>query len=42
MFSGFLRAPDAVRLGVLRADDPSVPALAALFAGPDPWNPFFF
>ena len=42
MFSGFLRVPDAVRLGYLSPSDPAVPALALLFAGPDPWCPFFF
>ena len=42
MFSGYLRAPDAVRLGHLDADDPAVDALAAILDGPDPWTPFFF
>jgi predicted acetyltransferase len=42
MFSGFLRVPDAVRLGVLDADDPALDGLAAMFSGPDPWCPFFF
>jgi predicted acetyltransferase len=42
MFSGFLRIPDAVRLGVVDGDDPSLPALDAMFSGPDPWCPFFF
>lgn len=42
LFSGFLRAPDAVRLGYLSGNDPAVPVLALLFAGPDPWCPFFF
>jgi predicted acetyltransferase len=42
MFSGYLRAHDAVRLGYLDADDPAVDALAAIFDGPDPWSPFFF
>ena len=42
MFSGFLRVHDAVRLGLLDADDPSLEALGAMFAGPDPWCPFFF
>ena len=28
--------------GYLDADDPAVEALAAMFAGPDPWCPFFF
>ena len=42
MFTGFLRVPDAVRLGVLDRDDPAVPALVQLLSGPDPWDPFFF
>jgi predicted acetyltransferase len=42
MFSGYLRAHDAVRLGHLAADDPAVGSLAAVFDGPDPWSPFFF
>jgi predicted acetyltransferase len=42
MFSGYLRAHDAVRLGLLDADDPAVPVFSDLFAGPDPWCPFFF
>lgn len=42
MFSGYLRAPDAVRLGLLDSGDPAVGAFERLFAGPDPWCPFFF
>jgi predicted acetyltransferase len=42
MFSGYLRAVDAVRLGFLDADDPAVGALDAMLSGPDPWCPFFF
>jgi predicted acetyltransferase len=42
LFSGFLTVPDAVRLGFLRHDDPAVPGLQLLLAGPDPWCPFFF
>jgi predicted acetyltransferase len=42
MFTGHLRAPDAVRLGFLDADDPAVPAFSRSFDGPDPWCPFFF
>ena len=42
MFSGYLRPADAARLGLLAADDQTVSAFAALFAGPDPWSPFFF
>jgi predicted acetyltransferase len=42
MFSGYLKPADAVRLGYFDADDPSVELLSRLFAGPDPWCPFFF
>ena len=42
MFSGYLRAHDAVRLGIIDGDDPAVAGFAELFAGPDPWCPFFF
>ncbi|MEO8477709.1 MAG: GNAT family N-acetyltransferase [Actinomycetota bacterium] len=42
MFTGYLRAHDAVRLGYLDADDPAVDSLAAIFDGPDPWMPFLF
>ena len=42
MFSGYLRVSDAVRLGLLAAEDPAVPALGQLLAGPDPWSPIFF
>lgn len=42
LFSGFLRVPDAVRLGYLDRSDPAVPALHQLLAGADPWCPFFF
>jgi predicted acetyltransferase len=42
MFSGYLRPWDAVRLGLLDADDPAVEAFATLFAGPDPWTGLFF
>src|SRR5262249_19476518 len=42
LFTGYLRAADAVVLGVLDADDPAVPAFASMFDGPDPWTPFFF
>ena len=42
IFSGFLRVPDAVRLGVMDGADPSLEALDAMFSGPDPWCPFFF
>ena len=42
LFTGFLTVPDAVRLGYLRRNDPAVPGLQQLLAGPDPWCPFFF
>lgn len=42
MFSGYLSAADAVRLGHLDRADPSVEALGQLFAGPAPWMPDFF
>jgi predicted acetyltransferase len=42
LYTGYLRAADAVALGFLDADDPAVEALAAMFSGPDPWCPFFF
>jgi predicted acetyltransferase len=42
MYSGYLRPDDAVTLGYLAADDPAVDALRTLFAGPDPWNPWWF
>lgn len=42
LFSGFLRVPDAVRLGYLDRGDPATGALERLFAGADPWCPFFF
>ena len=42
LFSGFLRVPDAVRLGYLDPVDPATGALERLFAGADPWCPFFF
>ena len=42
MFSGYLRPADAVRLGLLTADDPTLSAFTALLAGHDPWSPFFF
>ena len=37
MFSGYLRASDAVRLGILEAGDPAATAFGSLFAGRDPW-----
>jgi predicted acetyltransferase len=42
MFSGYLRPADAARLGLLSADEQTLSAFGALFAGPDPWSPFFF
>lgn len=42
MFSGYLRASDAVRLGLLDAEDSTAGAFGRLFAGADPWCPFFF
>jgi predicted acetyltransferase len=42
IFTGYLRVPDAVRLGYLDADDPSLTALGRMLDGPDPWLPFFF
>ena len=42
IFSGYLHPADAVRLGLLTADDQTLAAFTALFAGPDPWSPFFF
>jgi predicted acetyltransferase len=42
IYSGYLSPRDAVLLGHMDADDPAVEALAAMFAGPDPWCPFFF
>ncbi len=42
MFSGYLRAHDAVRLGYLDIGDPAVEGLGSMLAGPDPWCPFFF
>lgn len=37
LWSGFLRASDARRLGLLEADDATVAALEAILAGPTPW-----
>lgn len=42
MFTGYLRLPDAVRLGHLDAADPAAAALGRMLDGPDPWLPFFF
>jgi predicted acetyltransferase len=42
MFTGYLSAANAVRLGHLDRADPSVEALGELLAGPAPWMPDFF
>jgi predicted acetyltransferase len=42
MFTGYVSAWDAVRLGYLDAGDPAVPFLAQLLAGPSPWMYEFF
>ncbi len=42
LFSGFVSAWDAARLGLLDAEDPAVPFLAQLFAGPAPFMYDFF
>jgi predicted acetyltransferase len=42
LFTGNLSTHDLVRLGAAAADDPALPLLAALFAGPPPWSPDFF
>jgi predicted acetyltransferase len=42
MFSGYLTPRDAVRIGHMDVGDPAVDQLAAMFAGPAPWSPFFF
>ena len=42
MFAGYLRPRDAVRIGLMDGDDPAVDALAAMFAGSDPWTGLFF
>ena len=42
MYTGYLRPHDAVRLGYLDADDPSVAAFTRMLSGPDPWCPFFW
>ncbi|HSL11323.1 MAG TPA: GNAT family N-acetyltransferase [Actinomycetota bacterium] len=42
MYTGFLRADDAVLLGFLDRADPVVDGFRTLFAGPDPWNPWWF
>jgi predicted acetyltransferase len=42
MYTGYLSPFDAVRLGILDRDDPAVPVLAQLFAGPPPYLLDFF
>jgi predicted acetyltransferase len=42
LFAGFVTPDDLVRTGLLRGDDPRLPLLRALFAGPIPWMPDFF
>jgi predicted acetyltransferase len=42
MYSGYLSAFDAVRLGLLDGEDPAVPFLARLFSGSAPWMHDFF
>ena len=42
LFTGNLSTADLVRLGGAFADDPALPVLARLFAGPPPWSPDFF
>jgi predicted acetyltransferase len=42
MYSGYLSPFDAVRLGLLDAEDPAVPFLARLFSGSTPWMHDFF
>jgi predicted acetyltransferase len=42
LFTGSLHVPDAVRLGYIGRDDPAAGTLERLFAGADPWCPFFF
>jgi hypothetical protein len=42
MYSGFLSPFDAARLGIMNADDPAVPVLARLLAGPAPFMLDFF
>jgi predicted acetyltransferase len=42
MYSGFLSPFDAARLGIMDADDPAVPVLARLLAGPAPFMLDFF
>ncbi|WP_410965235.1 sterol carrier protein domain-containing protein [Salmonella sp. SAL4435] len=37
IYSGFVSPYDAARLGLLDGDDPAVPVLARLFAGPAPF-----
>jgi predicted acetyltransferase len=42
LFTGYLSTSDLVRLGGASPDDPALPVLSRLFAGPPPWSPDFF
>jgi predicted acetyltransferase len=42
MFTGELRPATAVSLGLVDPDDPSIPLVTRLLAGPPPWTPDFF
>jgi predicted acetyltransferase len=42
LFTGYLSTADLVRLGGAAPDDPALPVLSRLFAGPAPWSPDFF
>lgn len=42
LYTGYVSAADLVHLGVLDGDDPGIPFLGRLFAGPAPWMPDFF
>lgn len=42
LYAGMHAARDAARLGRLRADDPTIATLEAMFAGPTPWLGDFF
>ncbi|MGH2830138.1 MAG: GNAT family N-acetyltransferase [Actinomycetota bacterium] len=42
IYTGFLAPSEARRIGLLDGPDAAVDALAAIFAGPDPWTADFF
>ncbi len=42
LYTGYLSAADLVHLGALDPDDPGLPFLGRLLAGPAPWAPDFF